>query len=106
MSLGATYCGSGCSSNCDAIAECGVKASPSGKKCNKGIISPQAIVQDLASENGQDCFIFKECVYLNNPQASSCGRGYTMIGFDDAGCRSGSCVSFDLPSCFGQMHRD
>lgn len=33
MSLGATYCGSGCSSNCDAIAECGVNAFPSGKKC-------------------------------------------------------------------------
>lgn len=30
---GATYCGAGCSSNCDAVAECGVDASPSGKTC-------------------------------------------------------------------------
>lgn len=72
----------------------------------RGIISPQAIVQDLASKNGQYCEIFTECVDLNNPQASSCGRGYTQIGFDDAGCGSKSCVSFDLPSCFRQMHQD
>lgn len=30
---GSTYCGTGCSSNCDAVAECGVDASPSGKTC-------------------------------------------------------------------------
>lgn len=30
---GDTYCGDGCVSNCDALAECGKDASPSGKKC-------------------------------------------------------------------------
>ena len=30
---GSTYCGDGCLSNRDGIAECGVNASPSGKKC-------------------------------------------------------------------------
>jgi hypothetical protein len=30
---GPTYCGSGCISNCDAVAECGQYASPAGKKC-------------------------------------------------------------------------
>lgn len=30
---GSTYCGDGCVSNCDAVAECGKDASPSGKEC-------------------------------------------------------------------------
>ncbi|KAF9874970.1 bacteriodes thetaiotaomicron symbiotic chitinase [Colletotrichum karsti] len=30
---GATYCGSGCVSNCNAVAECGQNAKPAGKKC-------------------------------------------------------------------------
>jgi chitinase len=30
---GDAYCGSGCSSNCDAKAECGQNAVPAGKKC-------------------------------------------------------------------------
>lgn len=30
---GKTYCGDGCISNCEAVAECGKDATPSGKKC-------------------------------------------------------------------------
>ncbi|KAK1752214.1 hypothetical protein QBC47DRAFT_433206 [Echria macrotheca] len=30
---GPTYCGAGCVSNCDAVAECGQYASPAGKTC-------------------------------------------------------------------------
>lgn len=30
---GPTYCGDGCQSNCDAVAECGQYASPAGKTC-------------------------------------------------------------------------
>lgn len=30
---GSTYCGGGCVSNCDAVAECGKDARPKGKKC-------------------------------------------------------------------------
>jgi len=30
---GKTYCGAGCVSNCEAVAECGKDAVPSGKKC-------------------------------------------------------------------------
>jgi hypothetical protein len=30
---GSTYCGTGCTSNCNAVAECGIDASPSGTTC-------------------------------------------------------------------------
>ena len=30
---GSTYCGTGCTSNCNAVAECGIDASPAGKTC-------------------------------------------------------------------------
>jgi hypothetical protein len=30
---GSAYCGTGCTSNCKAVAECGIDASPSGKTC-------------------------------------------------------------------------
>ncbi|MCJ1245495.1 hypothetical protein MMC30_002699 [Trapelia coarctata] len=58
---------------------------------SKQLSSPQAIIQKFAGENGQQCKMFKECVNLDNPQAADCGKGFTMVGWDDAGCGKKNC---------------
>ncbi|KAL4749617.1 hypothetical protein BDW72DRAFT_194648 [Aspergillus terricola var. indicus] len=56
--------------------------------------SPQSTVNDLATFNGQKCFAYKgDCVNLNDNDAMSkaCGSGYTVVGWDGAGCGKKSC---------------
>ncbi|KAJ5356450.1 hypothetical protein N7517_011059 [Penicillium concentricum] len=61
---------------------------------DKALSNPVAVVQDLAGSNGQKCFVHKgDCVHLNDNGAMSkaCGKGYTPVGWDDAGCGTSSC---------------
>ena len=58
---------------------------------NHIVANPQQQVESLQAELGQQCFKFPGCVDLDNPQAASCGEGYTAVGWDDAGCGSKSC---------------
>jgi chitinase len=60
------------------------------------VSNPQAVIQDLAGSNGQNCFAYKgDCVNLNdnNAMAKACGAGNTAVGWDDAGCGKKNCVS-------------
>ena len=52
--------------------------------------------KDPAFANGQNCFAYTgNCVHLDDKEAmqKACGIGNTVVGWDDAGCGSGSCVS-------------
>jgi chitinase len=63
---------------------------------NKGISNPQSVVQDISGANGQNCFAYDgKCVNLNdkNAMAQACGSGFTVVGWDDAGCGKSNCVS-------------
>lgn len=63
---------------------------------NKTLSDPQSVVGNVASFNGQKCFAYtKKCVNLNdnNAMSQACGSGYTVVGWDDAGCGKKNCVS-------------
>lgn len=63
---------------------------------DKALSNPQAVIQDLSGSNGQDCFAYKgKCVNLNDNTAmqNACGSGFTVVGWDDAGCGKKNCVS-------------
>lgn len=63
---------------------------------DKAVSSPESVITDLAAFNGQRCFKYSgSCVDLDDNQAMSkaCGSGYTVVGWDDAGCGKTSCVS-------------
>ncbi|KAE8150566.1 hypothetical protein BDV25DRAFT_172049 [Aspergillus avenaceus] len=64
------------------------------KDINKAVSNPKTVVEDLSAFNGQKCFKYSgKCVDLNDNQAMSkaCGSGYTVVGWDDAGCGKKSC---------------
>ncbi|KAI7205542.1 hypothetical protein KC324_g233 [Hortaea werneckii] len=61
---------------------------------DKAISSPQSVIQDVAGDNGQNCFAYDgKCVNLNdkNAMANACGSGFTAVGWDDAGCGTKKC---------------
>ena len=64
---------------------------------SKALSNPQAVISSLASANGQACLAYKGklCIHLDDTNAMQavCGDGNTVVGWDDAGCGSGSCVS-------------
>jgi chitinase len=63
---------------------------------NKALSAPQSVIQNLAGSNGQECFQYTgKCVKLddNEAMAAACGPGFTVIGWDDAGCGKKKCVS-------------
>ncbi|KAF2719530.1 glycoside hydrolase family 18 protein [Polychaeton citri CBS 116435] len=71
-----------------------VQSTSSLQAIDKALSNPQAVIQDLAGGNGQDCFAYKgKCVNLNdnNAMAAACGSGNTVVGWDDAGCGKKSC---------------
>lgn len=73
-----------------------IQSTPSLQNIDKALSNPQAVIQDLAGSNGQDCFTYKgDCVNLNdnNAMAKACGAGNTPVGWDDAGCGKKKCVS-------------
>ena len=73
-----------------------MKSSAQLQLVNKALSAPQAVIQNLAGSNGQDCFQYTgKCVDLNDndAMAAACGSGYTVIGWDDAGCGKKKCVS-------------
>jgi chitinase len=58
--------------------------------------NPVPVAQDIHSSNGQNCFVYSgDCKNLNDNAAMSaaCGSGYTVVGWDDAGCGKKNCVS-------------
>ena len=71
---------------------------------DKALSDPQAVIQNLAGDTGQNCFAYKgDCINLNdnNAIAAACGAHFTAVGWDDAGCGKKNCVSlhaFDLPA--------
>ncbi|OGM50923.1 hypothetical protein ABOM_000717 [Aspergillus bombycis] len=61
---------------------------------NKAASNPKSVIEDLAAFNGQKCFRYSgKCVNLNDDQAmtNACGSGYTVVGWDDAGCGKKNC---------------
>ncbi|KAL2816489.1 hypothetical protein BJX63DRAFT_137294 [Aspergillus granulosus] len=69
---------------------------PSLQVIDKALSNPKAVIEDLAAFNGQNCFKYDgDCVDLNDNSAMSeaCGAGYTVVGWDDAGCGTPSCIS-------------
>lgn len=66
---------------------------------SKALANPKALIQDLSGTNGQDCFIYTgKCVDLNDNKAMSdaCGSGFSVVGWDDAGCGKKKCVSTSI----------
>lgn len=73
-----------------------IQSTASLQAVDKALSNPQAVIQDLAGSNGQNCFAYKgNCVNLNdnNAMAKACGAGNTPVGWDDAGCGKSNCVS-------------
>jgi chitinase len=69
------------------------------QQVDKALSNPQAVVQDIAGSNGQNCFVYTgSCVNLNdnNAIAQACGSGFTAVGWDDDGCGKKNCVSASL----------
>lgn len=76
-----------------------VKTNPQVQLLNKGISSPQMVIQNLAGSNGQNCFEYTgKCVNLNenNAMQAACGNGFTVVGWDDAGCGKSNCVCVSI----------
>jgi hypothetical protein len=44
------------------------------------------LVGKINAHLNEDCWKFKDCVDIDNPQAASCGTGYTRVGWDRNGC--------------------
>ncbi|KAJ5958936.1 CAZyme family GH18, partial [Penicillium vulpinum] len=66
-----------------------IQTNPTLKAINKALSNPKSVVEDLSSWNGQKCFKYDgKCVNLNDnsAMAKACGSGFTMVGWDDAGC--------------------
>jgi hypothetical protein len=73
-----------------------IQSTPLLQSIDKALSNPQAVIQDLAGSNGQNCVVYKgSCVNLNdnNAIAKACGAGNTPIGWDDAGCGKKKYVS-------------
>lgn len=63
---------------------------------NKAVANPGTTVQDLSAFTGQKCFKYTgKCLKIDDTDAMSkaCGSGYTVVGWDDAGCGKSNCVS-------------
>ncbi|KAL6229061.1 hypothetical protein BDW75DRAFT_246074 [Aspergillus navahoensis] len=71
-----------------------ITSNPTLKAIDKALSNPKSVVEDLSSFNGQKCFKYEgHCVKLddNDAMADACGSGYTVVGWDDAGCGKKSC---------------
>ncbi|CAG8001645.1 unnamed protein product [Penicillium salamii] len=61
---------------------------------NKAVANPGTTVQDLSAFTGQKCFKHTgKCLKIDDTDAMSkaCGSGYTVVGWDDAGCGKSNC---------------
>ncbi|KAF4160011.1 hypothetical protein CNMCM6936_004140 [Aspergillus lentulus] len=79
-----------------------IVSTPTLQAINKALSNPKAVVEDLSAFTGQQCFAYKgHCVNLNDNQAmaDACGTGYTVVGWDDAGCGKKSCRTKELGQC-------
>ncbi|KAI7261488.1 glycoside hydrolase family 18 protein, partial [Hortaea werneckii] len=73
-----------------------VRSSAQLQLVDKALSAPQSVIQNLAGSNGQDCFKHTgKCVDLDDDDAmaAACGSGYTVVGWDDAGCGTKKCVT-------------
>ncbi|RMY88306.1 hypothetical protein D0864_06671, partial [Hortaea werneckii] len=71
-----------------------VRSSAQLQLVDKALSAPQSVIQNLAGSNGQDCFKHTgKCVDLDDDDAmaAACGSGYTVVGWDDAGCGTKKC---------------
>lgn len=58
--------------------------------------SPELVTESAAAFNGQKCKKYEgKCVDLNNNAAmnAACGKGMTVVSWDDAGCGRANHVS-------------
>ncbi|KAL4900084.1 hypothetical protein BDW74DRAFT_171029 [Aspergillus multicolor] len=77
-----------------ALIQRDVTTNPTLQSMNKALSNPKAVVDDIAAFNGQKCFKYDgDCVDLddNSAMADACGSGFTVVGWDDAGCGKSSC---------------
>ncbi|KAI2696119.1 CAZyme family GH18 [Penicillium roqueforti] len=61
---------------------------------NKAKANPGTTVEDLSAFTGQKCFKHTgKCLKIDDTKAMSkaCGSGYTVVGWDDAGCGKSNC---------------
>lgn len=78
-----------------------ILTNPTLQTIDKALSNPKSVIDDLASFNGQNCFKYEgSCVNLNDnsAMANACGSGYTVVGWDDAGCGKKNCVRSLSPS--------
>lgn len=78
-----------------ALIQRDVVTNPTLQRMDKALSNPKAVIDDIASFNGQKCFKYDgDCVDLNDnsAMADACGSGFTVVGWDDAGCGTSSCV--------------
>ncbi|KUL82513.1 hypothetical protein ZTR_10626 [Talaromyces verruculosus] len=71
-----------------------IMSTPTLQSVDLALSNPQSVIQNLASFNGQNCFTYLgHCVNLNDndAMAQACGSGYTVVGWDDAGCGTHKC---------------
>ena len=62
---------------------------------DKALFAPRAVISSIAGNNGQNCFAYKgKCLQIDdtNSLQNACGSGFTVVGWDDAGCGSKKCV--------------
>ncbi|KAF2495510.1 hypothetical protein BU16DRAFT_561793 [Lophium mytilinum] len=73
----AAYCGAGCTSNCDAVAECGECSDPAGKTCPlNACCSPFGFCGTTEEFCGKDCQ--SNCVLHPKPSGST-GRVFDRV---------------------------
>ncbi|KAJ5121563.1 CAZyme family GH18 [Penicillium bovifimosum] len=61
---------------------------------NKAVANPGTTVQDLSAFTGQKCFKHTgKCLKIDDTDAMSkaCGSGYSVVGWNDAGCGKSNC---------------
>ncbi|KAL4958978.1 uncharacterized protein BDV14DRAFT_194146 [Aspergillus stella-maris] len=77
-----------------ALVQRDITTNPTLQSMDKALSNPKAVIEDIAAFNGQKCFKYDgDCVDLddNSAMADACGSGFTVVGWDDAGCGKSSC---------------
>ncbi|KAL4943096.1 hypothetical protein BDV06DRAFT_211304 [Aspergillus oleicola] len=77
-----------------ALVQREITTNPTLQSMDKALSNPKAVIDDIAAFDGQKCFKYDgDCVDLddNSALADVCGSGFTVVGWDDAGCGTSSC---------------
>ncbi|KAL4739524.1 glycoside hydrolase superfamily [Aspergillus similis] len=77
-----------------ALIQRDITTNPTLQNIEKALSNPSAVIDNIAAFNGQKCFQYDgDCIDLddNSAMADACGAGFTVVGWDDAGCGKSSC---------------